>query len=255
VADRREPPPLLFDGVLTLTSLVADTLLWHTIIGIAKALRTDEWVLVGGQMVALHGFMVGVVPPRVTTDIDIVADVLVRPGMLRRCADVLESMKLEPRPSLTRKRLHRFVGTEATVDLLVPDHLPAHVNLWLHGHAAVPIAGGRRALDRSGRVVVDLAGERGEVILPDLLGALVLKSRAARTDHRDNERHISDIAFLCSLVADPLAMRDQLDAKERASLRSVPMPADTRGAPWVFLDPGVRQDASDAWLTLVKARR
>ena len=183
MADRQEPP-VLFDGVLTLTTLVTDTSLWHTIIGIAQALRPDEWVLVGGQMVALHGFMAGAVPPRVTTDIDIVADVMVRAGTLHRCVEVLESMKLEPRPSLTGKRLHRFVGPDATVDLLVPDHLPARVDVRVRGHPAVPIAGGRRALDRAGRVVVELGGQRGEVIVPDLLGALVLKSRAARTDHR-----------------------------------------------------------------------
>ena len=69
------------------------------------------------------------------------------------------------------------------MDLLVPDHLPARVSARLRGYSAVPIVGGRRAIDRAGLVpVVRLGDRRVEVVIPDLRGALVLKARAASVD-------------------------------------------------------------------------
>jgi predicted nucleotidyltransferase len=148
VAEPRHPP-LITDRIVTLDAVVGVDNLWRVIVDIAAALASDEWVLIGGQMVALHGFIAGAGPPRATTDIDIVADVLARKGTLERCASVLESMQLRPRPSITGKSLHRFVGERATVDLVVPDHLPPSAAARLRGYAAVPITGGRRALDRA----------------------------------------------------------------------------------------------------------
>lgn len=208
---------------------------------------SDEWALVGGQMVALHGFVSGVTPPRATDDIDIVADVVVRRGVLSRCAGVLESLDYAPQPSITGRTLHRFTGVRGHVDLVVPDHVPASLVPKLRGYQPVPIVGGRRALDRAALVPVVLDGRRADIAVPDLRGAVVLKARAAVGDNRDAQRHISDIAFLCSVVNDPLGMRDELDANERRSLRRVELPADPTIAPWVFLPAGVRADAAEAW--------
>jgi predicted nucleotidyltransferase len=251
VAESRHPP-LITDRVVALDPLVGVDTLWRVIVDIAAVLASDEWVLIGGQMVVLHGFIAGVEPPRATTDIDIVADVLARKGMLERCASALESMQLQPRPSITGKSLHRFVGERATVDLVVPDHLPTSAAVRLRGYSAVPITGGRRALDRAGRVAVTLGSDAAEIVVPDLRGAIVLKARAASADRRDNERHVSDVAFLCSLVTDPLELAVQLDSKERRSLRRIDLANDTRSTPWVFLEPSARLDALDAWRELTK---
>ena len=97
--------PVLTDDVIDLAGWVGGDPLWRAIAEIAAAMRSDEWLLIGGQMVALHGFVAGTVPPRTTTDIDIVAAVLVRRGALDRCADVLEAMDLRPQPSVTGKSL------------------------------------------------------------------------------------------------------------------------------------------------------
>jgi predicted nucleotidyltransferase len=242
--------PALTDDVIDLTAWVGGDPLWRAIAEIAAAMRPDEWLLIGGQMVALHGFVAGTVPPRATTDIDIVAAVLVRRGALDRCVGVLESMDLRPQPSVTGKSLHRFAGDRATVDLVVPDHLPKAVVARIRGYSAVPIAGTQRALDRAGRVAVTIDDLAAEIVTPDLQGAIVLKGRAAAADRRDTQRHISDVAFLCSLVADPLELARRLDAKERQSLRRIQLPDDTRAAPWVFLDPDTRLDALDCWRAL-----
>jgi predicted nucleotidyltransferase len=251
VADKRDLP-VLAERAVVLDALFGSDPIWSAVVDIAGAMRQDEWLLIGGQMVALHGFIAGAVPPRATTDIDIVADVMVRAGALQRCAAVLEALHFDPQPSITGRSLHRFVGARGSVDLLVPDHLPATVSARLRGYSAVPIVGGRRALNRAGLVPVVLGDRRVDVVTPDLQGALVLKARAASADRRDTERHLSDLAFLSSLVADPLAMATAIDGNERRSLRRIALGADTRFAPWVFLPADVRQDAADAWRALCR---
>lgn len=84
--DEPRVPRRLVAQPIDLDRLVGNDEVWKAIVGIAAALRPDEWALVGGQMVALHGFVSGVTPSRVTDDIDIVADVAVRRGVLSRYA-------------------------------------------------------------------------------------------------------------------------------------------------------------------------
>ena len=97
VADERDLP-MLVERPVILDAVVGSDPIWSAVVDIAEAMRQDKWVLIGGQMVALHGFAAGAVPPRATTDIDIVADVVVRVGALERCAAVLESLQFDPRP-------------------------------------------------------------------------------------------------------------------------------------------------------------
>lgn len=87
----------------------------------------------------MHGFIAGTTPPRATTDIDIVANVMVRVGALERCVGVLTAMSLEPTPPLTGGSLHRFVGERATVDLVVPDHLPKLARARIGGHTVASV--------------------------------------------------------------------------------------------------------------------
>lgn len=233
---------------------VADRKLWATLLRMSDRLDSDEWVLVGGQMVALHGYIHRTTPPRTSEDIDIVANMIVRPASLRHCADAAEAIGLEPQPSVSGRRLHRFEGAGVRVDLLVPDHLPRHLAPRVRGFRPVNIAGGQRALDRAHAVRVVLEDLDANVVVPDLRGALVLKARAAVADTRDRERHESDIAFLCSLIDDPRQIAGELDPKERRSLQKVQLSADARLRPWVQLDPATRADAAEAWTRLTTTR-
>ncbi len=243
--------PWLTDEIIDLDSaVVADSQLWRALLQIAEQLDPHDWVLVGGQMVALHGYIHGNVPPRTSEDIDLLANVLVRSASLQNCASAAESINLTARPSLTGKRLQRFEGDGIRVDLLIPDHLPRHLVPRLRGHRPVSIAGGQRALDRAHQIRVRLGDLQATVVLPDLRGAIVLKARASVADNRDAERHDNDIAFLCSLIDDPRQIAAELDLKERRYLRKVQLPADTRQHPWVLLDPLTRADASEAWARL-----
>jgi hypothetical protein len=87
---------MLAERAVVLDASFGSDPIWSAVIDIAEAMRQDEWSLIGGQMVSLHGFIAGAVPPRATTDIDIVVDDTVRAGALQRCAAVLESLQFDP---------------------------------------------------------------------------------------------------------------------------------------------------------------
>ncbi|MEK7411194.1 MAG: hypothetical protein AAB327_07420 [Actinomycetota bacterium] len=117
--------PWLTDDVINLDrDVVAEKQLWRALLQIAGRLDPQDWVLVGGQMVALHGYIHGSTPPRTSDDIDLVANLLVRAASLQNCASAAESINLTPRPSLVGKYLQRFEGDGIKVDLLVPDTYP-----------------------------------------------------------------------------------------------------------------------------------
>lgn len=53
---------------------------------------------------------------------------------------------------------------------------------------------------------------------PSLLGAIVAKATAVDVDAQDPGRHISDVVFLSSLIADPFSMSDRLTTSDRRRL-------------------------------------
>ncbi len=245
------PLPVLVSRDVHLTSVVGiDTTLWALILEIGGQLATADWLLVGVQMVALHGVIAGRQPVRTTEDIDMVANVLARRHAIGACVDAIESAGLTASPSISGDRLHRFERHGTRVDLVVADHLPKGLRPKIKGRTAVSIVGAQRAIDRAHIVAVVLGDQRAIVPLPDILGAIVLKARAAVADSRDPSRHISDIAFLCSCPDNPIALAATIDAKERRYLNKVHLPIDTRAAPWVFLDPADRWKALEAWRLL-----
>lgn len=102
-------------------------------------------------------------------------------------------------PGLRGTAFHRM-----TRGALVADHLPsgkarsAKVNGW----SMMEIAGGAQAIERGmGPALIHEDGST-RIRIPDLLGALVLKSAAYCADRRDRRHHLDDIALLASLVTD-----------------------------------------------------
>jgi hypothetical protein len=57
--------------------------LWDALLDLAER-QPDGWTLVGGQMVLLRALEQGRVPPRVTRDLDVLADLRARPAALPR---------------------------------------------------------------------------------------------------------------------------------------------------------------------------
>ena len=63
----------------------------------------------------------------------------------------------------------------------------------------------------------------------------MIKAAAVGGDPRP-QRHLHDLAFLCSLVADPLTLRADLTTKDRTRLRAVTALADPGHQAWRQLD-------------------
>lgn len=229
----------------------AEWKLWSLVAELANRLKPESWVLIGGQMVALHVHLAGGTPRRTTTDVDIVADILTDRNAFHACKAAAINMGLEAQPSITAKFLHRFSGPAGHLDLMVPDHLPTKLTLQFTRPTPVPIAGGQRALDR--RMVAHIDTEVGpaSIPLPDLVGAIVIKARAARSDTRDRNRHDTDIAQLAAIIDDPIELRNSLDTKEKRYLRRVRLHDDLTRSPWLDLRDQSRQRAVDAWFTLI----
>ena len=98
--------------------------LWSPVAELASNVDPNSWVLIGGQMVALHLHLAGEMPRRTTTDVDIVADVFTKRGSFQACKAAARDMGLEAEPSITGKFLHRFSGPAGQLDLMVADRLP-----------------------------------------------------------------------------------------------------------------------------------
>ena len=228
--------------------------LWAHLAQFARYLQPTDWVLVGGQMVALHCHIAGVTPGRATTDIDIVANLLVNPNALFACRDAASALDLTPQRSANNRRQHRFRNDNFVLDVMVPDHMPKHLVLRLAGRDPVPIEGGYRALQRAAQCAMSTEAGDAIVPVPDLQGALVLKARAYVADSRDRGRHLFDLAQLCAAVDDPMKLAVALDSKELRALRRVEMPLTITQDPWLRVDAALRADALEAWQTLTVGR-
>ncbi len=131
----------------------------------------------------------------------------------------------------------RFERDGVPVDVLAPDGVGARADLRLTGNLnAIEIRGGTAALSHSARMEVDHRGRAGIIMRPHLPGALLIKTAAHRSDRSpDASRHLHDLAFLLSLVADPMSARQDLGPKGRAWLRKIRELDDDRHDAWVAL--------------------
>ena len=197
-------------------------LLWELILDLAEQLPENEWVLVGGQMVMLHGLAAGRTPMRASKDVDVLADLVSAPASLARCVEALRRLELTPKPD-SAGRVYRFRRDRdsATVDLLAPDHSPPRSFLRTVGGNTIRVDGGTQALRRSLPLRVSKGDRSAVVPVPGVLGALVLKAAAWLADSRDPQRHSGDAAFLASLISDPVAERSSFAGSDRKRLLSL----------------------------------
>ncbi|WP_336031160.1 nucleotidyl transferase AbiEii/AbiGii toxin family protein [Geodermatophilus sp. FMUSA9-8] len=195
--------------------------LWDLVLDIAAQLDPAGWVLVGGQMVMLHGIAAGRTPTRASQDVDVLADLLSDRAGLSRCVQAVRQLDLRPEPDSTGK-VYRFrrPADGAVVDVLAPDHSPPRWSLRTAvGGDTIQIDGGHQALRRATPLAVVKGSRSATVPVPDLLGALVLKAAAWQSTTRDRARHSGDAAFLASLITDPLAERARFAGSDRKRLQ------------------------------------
>lgn len=159
--------------------------LWDVFLDLGERLRAD-WTIVGGQMVLLHALEHGVVPPTVSQDGDVIADIRSAPRSLRKVTSQLERLGFELAGMDRDGTAHRYRrassrsgGRDVVIDLLAPEGIGERADLTTTPPGrTIQVPGGTQALRRTERIRVQVGRRLGEVPRPSLLGAIVGKAAA-----------------------------------------------------------------------------
>jgi predicted nucleotidyltransferase len=212
--------------------------MWDTIVDLGEELPTGAWMLVGGQMVMLHGLLVGRTMTRSTNDVDVLAGVQLHPAQenLAACYQAVRKLGFALTTAPAVEVAHRFEHADgAVIDILAPDHQTWPPVTKAPGET-IRIDGGTQALQRAEVVQVAKGVRIAEISIPSVLGALVLKGAAFRTDKLNPERHLYDATFLASLIADPLSVKAQFKGSDYKRI--------------LYLDKELSDFSHSAWLAL-----
>lgn len=226
-------------------SLEYEADLWETLIELTEH-RPGEWTLIGGQMVFLHALENGPTPPRISTDLDVLVNARIVSGGVREFARALEQSGFELDGISPEGLAHRYRRRKISVDVLAPDGLGLRVDLTTTppGHT-LEVPGGTQALQRTELVPVVTGTMTGYVPRPSLLGAIICKARAVTVDDVPNAQR-QDLAFLLSLINDPLALRRELSNGDRRFLLARRELNDVNHPAWALLDPEARDNGRAA---------
>lgn len=206
--------------------------LWRLVAEVCHLLRDLRWLLIGGLMVRLVEAEHGVATSWTTRDVDAVVDPRAVPIATTVAADRLIGVGFEPRRT-DDATIYRFERGADIVDVLAPDNLGTRASLITVPPAETIVApGSNAALRRTRELSVQAGFGEFDVPLPDLLGAILIKARAASFATIDRQKHERDLARLLVLVADPEDAWRELTPKERASLRTVVTLADPLNVVW-----------------------
>lgn len=222
---------------------------WDVVFDLSRATKDDAWVLVGGLMVQVHAALNKRIS-RATKDVDMLINLMVQGSSVKSIVKALEDLGFEKKePALRGGTFHRFTMGSRVVDVLIADHLPsgklasAKVNRW----PMMETKGGAQAISRRMPVDVVYGSQTFRIMVPNLLGAIVIKSAAYVADNRDKERHLDDIALLCSFVADVKGMRNQFKGSDAKRIRRAwDALSDSRHPAWLLLEDGERRKGYDA---------
>lgn len=225
--------------------------LWRLLIDLAD-LRGAPWTLVGGQMVLLHGLEYDRYPPAISEDADAVANVRAKPRAIATLVGELKARGFEVDGMSPNSIAHRYIKDAKPlplkIDILAPEGLDPRTDLTsTRPGRTVQVPGGTQALARTERVAVRVAGTVGVVPRPSLLGAVVLKAAATAIPVTDAAKHHRDLAFLCSLIADPRGMRETMTKKDVKRLKFAGRLRDRTHAAWALIDEPYRSDGYAAY--------
>jgi len=191
-----------------------------TLLGAIETQMAGSWVLVGGQMVLLHGLEAGQLPVRETTDADALVNVRLVPRGTSALAQTLVDLDLTLDGYGPDGIGHRFVGRGVSIDILAPDNLGKRADLTTVPPArTIEIPAGTRLLREPQRCPVAVAGRVHHIPRPSLDSAIVGKAAAFR-QLADSARHGEDLVFLLGIVSDVTDLDGRLDARDRKVLRA-----------------------------------
>jgi hypothetical protein len=211
-------------------------------------------------MVLLHALAHDQIPPQFSQDGDVICDVRASPVAIRDVVRELADRGFEPAGISTDGRARRFERAAhprpVVIDVLAPEGVGARVDLMTCPPGrTIEVPAGTQALSRTEIVEVKHRKRRGHIPRPSLVASIVGKAAACSLPG-DAARHLRDLAFLCSLVGDPFALRASLTAKDRSRLRTAaPMLSDREAPAWRQLPTPLRSRGSDALEILVSSAR
>lgn len=195
--------------------------MWLTLLNYEDS-DPPPWVLVGGQMTALHLAEHGRTEHRPTDDGDLVVGVWTRRDALRTTAIYLTSN------GFTEQRTsdgygYRFVRGKTSIDVMIPEGLERQKRYPTtgSGRPGLQADGGNQALTRAERLPIRLGDQNGYVRRPTLLGSIVTKARAWVVDGREPERHAQDLIALAEVaLQDPRGILSQTRPDDRRAVRA-----------------------------------
>jgi hypothetical protein len=193
-----------------------DAELWPLLFELADDIP-EGWALVGAQMVVLHAAAHGLNRPARTRDVDVLVDLRsLRPNEI---VDWLKERGFELSGVSPEGVGHEFRRQRIRIDVLGTDHAgPRTDKTTVPPVRTVEVPGGRRAVGRLTVARVTAGSSDGVVPLPDWLGALQLKARAA-VELSERVKHLQDVALLLGLPVDVAGVAAGLSGKERTQLQ------------------------------------
>lgn len=100
--------------------------LWHVLLDLGERLSAP-WSVIGGQMVLLHTLEHGEIPPKISQDGDVIADIRADPAAIRTIVAILEGMGFALDSISTDGVAHRYSRPAeprpVVIDVLAPEGL------------------------------------------------------------------------------------------------------------------------------------
>lgn len=201
---------------------------WRVLLDLYEAFP-EGWCIIGGQMVWLLAHEYGVEPIRATEDVDVVVDIRADQWLIIHLCAWLESRDFDLEGISPDGIGHRYISRKyngpgkVAFDILAPDNVGERASLTTSPPArTVSAPGTRGVLDAAEPLEIVLGDRSGHVLHPTLISAILAKAAATGISGRENpERDWVDLAFLLSLVSDPVSAAAELTSRQRQKLRAV----------------------------------
>ncbi|MDA2951039.1 MAG: hypothetical protein O2892_18725 [Actinomycetota bacterium] len=174
-------------------------------------------------MVQLHAASAGLRLTRTTRDVDMILHIDSGAATFAGVQQELERLGYLLREPVGDGPVHRFArGSRGCRDDRCHGRRPPIAETTSQGVTPDSVrSGGTSALRKTVNCEVT-AGEVAVVFsIPDVLGALVLKSAAYVEDSRDRDRHLDDAAVLACAVTDPIGDRARMIGSDRRRIEAL----------------------------------
>jgi hypothetical protein len=219
--------------------------LWALTLELSEVLAGLPWTIIGAHMVLLHLAEAGIQTGRTSADVDFLVDVRAVSSASADASTRLVEAGFELSAITPDGRGMRFERQGLLVDILAPDHLGVRARTdTVDGARTIEVPGGTQALQRSEDIRLAVGKREATVPRPNLLGAILLKSRAVAVSD-DRDKHLQDLVRLLDLVRDPGALRREMTRTERAWLARRSELVDPTHSAWA-----VASRPDDAYLAL-----